>query len=101
MDAKSLFLTPNADTVYFWINLDASQGPIVVETPPFALGVVDDMWFNWITDFGLPGPDRGEGGKYLFVPPDYKGELPGSRLLRPEDAHDPRDHARAVLSRER
>ena len=35
------------------------------------------MWFNWITDFGLPGPDRGEGGKYLFVPPDYKGELPG------------------------
>ena len=43
-----------------------------------SLGVVDDMWFNWITDFGLPGPDRGEGGKYLFVPPDYKGELPGS-----------------------
>jgi hypothetical protein len=78
MDAKSLFLTANADTVYFWVNLDATKGPIVVETPPFALGVVDDMWFNWITDFGLPGPDRGEGGKYLFVPPDYKGELPGS-----------------------
>ena len=33
---------------------------------------------QWVTDFGLPGPDRGEGGKYLFVPPDYKGELPGS-----------------------
>ena len=77
MDAKSLFLTANADTVYFWVNLDATEGPIVVETPPLALGVVDDMWFNWITDFGLPGPDRGEGGKYLFVPPDYKGELPG------------------------
>ena len=43
-----------------------------------SLGVVDDMWFQWITDFGLPGPDRGEGGKYLFVPPDYKGELPDS-----------------------
>ena len=78
MDAKSLFLTANADTVYFWVNVDATKGPIVVETPPLALGVVDDMWFNWITDFGLPGPDRGEGGKYLFVPPDYKGELPGS-----------------------
>jgi hypothetical protein len=25
---------------------------------------------------GLPGPDRGEGGKYLIVPPDYKGALP-------------------------
>jgi hypothetical protein len=77
MDAKSLFLTANADTVYFFVNLDVTKGPIVVETPPLALGVVDDMWFNWITDFGLPGPDRGEGGKYLFVPPDYKGELPG------------------------
>jgi hypothetical protein len=77
MDAKSVFLTANADTVYFWVNLDATKGPIVVETPPFALGVVDDMWFQWVTDFGLPGPDRGEGGKYLFVPPGYKGELPG------------------------
>jgi hypothetical protein len=78
MDAKSLFLTANADTVYFWVNLDVTKGPIVVETPPLALGVIDDMWFQWVTDFGLPGPDRGEGGKYLFVPPGYKGELPGS-----------------------
>ncbi len=78
MDSKSLFLTANADTIYFFVNLDVSKGPIVVETPPLSLGVVDDMWFNWITDFGLPGPDRGEGGKYLFVPPGYKGELPQS-----------------------
>jgi hypothetical protein len=78
MDAKSLFLTANADTIYFFVNLDVTDGPIIVETPPLALGVVDDMWFNWITDFGLPGPDRGEGGKYLFVPPGYTGELPGS-----------------------
>jgi hypothetical protein len=45
MDSKSLFLTANADTIYFWVNLDATKGPIVVETPPLALGVVDDMWF--------------------------------------------------------
>lgn len=76
MDSKSLFLTANADVVYFLVNVDASNGPIVIETPPLSLGVVDDMWFNWITDFGLPGPDRGEGGKYLFVPPGYKGDLP-------------------------
>ena len=100
MDAKSLFLTANADTIYFWVNLDVTKGPIVVETPPLSLGVVDDMWFQWVTDFGLPGPDRGEGGKYLFVPPGYKGELPEQRLLRAEDAHDPRHDARAVLSRE-
>ncbi|WP_428984999.1 DUF1254 domain-containing protein [Pseudomonas koreensis] len=41
------------------------------------------MWFQWFTDFGLLSPDRGEGGKYLFVPRDYKGELPeGSYLVQ-------------------
>src|SRR5271157_3159229 len=68
MDSKSLFLTANADTIYFWSILDASKGPIVVETPPLSLGVIDDVWFRWVTDFGLPGPDRGEGGKYLLLP---------------------------------
>jgi hypothetical protein len=78
MDAKSLFLTANADTIYFWSNLDMADGPIVLETTPMSLGVIDDMWFNWVTDFGLPGADRGAGGKYLLVPPGYKGELPES-----------------------
>ena len=78
MDAKSVFLTPNADTIYFWVNLNVSTGPMVFETPPMALGVIDDIWFRWVTDFGLPGPDRGEGGRYLLVPPDYKGDLPES-----------------------
>ena len=76
MDAKSLFLTANADTVYFWLNLDVTKGPLVLETPPMSLGVIDDSWFRYLTDVGLPGPDRGEGGKYLLVPPDYKGVLP-------------------------
>ena len=100
MDAKSLFLTGNADTVYFFVNLDASKGPIVVETPPLALGVIDDMWFHWVTDFGLPGPDRGEGGKYLLVPPDYKGELPGGGYYVQKLRTDSRHPARAVFSRE-
>ena len=78
MDAKSQFLTANADTVYFWVNLNVTDGPLVVETPPRSLGIIDDVWFRWVTDFGLPGPDRGEGGRYLLVPPDYKGELPES-----------------------
>lgn len=60
MDSKSLFLTANADTIYFWSILDVTKGPIMVETPPLSLGVIDDMWFHWASDFGLPGPDRGE-----------------------------------------
>jgi len=76
MDSESLFLTANADTVYYLGFVDLSDGPMVIETPPDALGTIDDMWFRWVIDFGRPGPDRGEGGKYLIVGPDYDGYLP-------------------------
>jgi hypothetical protein len=76
MDSKSLFLTPNADTYYFWSYLDLSNGPLVVETPPDTLGLIDDMWWKWVGDFGLPGADRGQGGKYLILPPGYNGDVP-------------------------
>lgn len=76
MDAKSLFLTANADTVYYFSVLDLTKGPIVVEQPPQGLGTINDMWFSWIIDVGFPGPDRGEGGKYLLLPPGYDGPLP-------------------------
>lgn len=76
MDSESLFLTANADTVYYLGFVDLSKGPMVVETPPDALGTFDDMWFRWVIDFGRPGPDRGEGGKYLLVGPGYDGYLP-------------------------
>jgi hypothetical protein len=78
MDAKSLFLTANADTIYVMGFLDLTKGPVVLETPPKFLGAVQDAWFRWVTDVGLPGPDRGEGGKYLIVGPDYTGPLPDS-----------------------
>lgn len=76
MDARSLFLTANADTVYIIGGLDLTKGPMVVEVPPGVLGTVQDAWFRWVIDVGLPGPDRGEGGKYLIVPPGYEGTLP-------------------------
>ncbi len=76
MDAKSLFLTANADTVYYFSIVDLTKGPMVVEQPPKGLGTVNDMWFGWIIDVGFPGPDRGEGGKYLLLPPGYDGPVP-------------------------
>ncbi|MBY5868487.1 DUF1254 domain-containing protein [Rhizobium leguminosarum] len=76
MDAKSLFLTANADTIYVMGFLDLAKGPVVLETPPKFLGTVQDAWFRWLIDIGAPGPDRGEGGKYLIVGPDYTGPLP-------------------------
>jgi hypothetical protein len=76
MDARSLFLTPNSTTVYVLMCLDLTDGPVVVEVPPGVLGPVDDAFFRWVTDVGLTGPDKGKGGKYLFVPPGYVGEAP-------------------------
>jgi hypothetical protein len=76
MDSRTLALTANADTVYFWSFLDLSQGPLVVETPADTLGLLDDMWFRWVSDFGLPGADRGQGGAYLLIPPGHDGPLP-------------------------
>ena len=62
--------------IYFIGNIDLSNGPMVVETPPDTLGLFDDLWFRWVIDFGAPGPDRGLGGKYLLLPPGYAGPLP-------------------------
>ena len=56
--------------------LDLSDGPVVIEAPPEFLGIAQDAWFQWVTDMGSPGPDRGLGGKYLIVPPGYDGQLP-------------------------
>jgi len=76
MDSSSLFLTANADTVYYIFTIDVSDGPIVVETPPDALGLFDDFWFQHVIDFGRPGPDRSQGGKFLLLPPGYDEVLP-------------------------
>jgi hypothetical protein len=76
MDSSSLFLTANADTIYYMTGLDLSKGPVVVEQPSGGIGTINDMWFSWIIDIGGPGPDRGLGGKYLIVGPDYQGPLP-------------------------
>lgn len=77
MDSKSLVLTGNNTSLYTWGFLDLKKdGPTVIELPPDVLGILDDMYFRYIADMGAAGPDRGKGGKYLVLPPDYKGEVP-------------------------
>ena len=75
-DARSLFLTPNTVVVYCWGNLDVKDGPMVLEVPPGVLGILNDAHWRWVNDLGVTGPDAGKGGKYLIVPPGYKGPLP-------------------------
>jgi hypothetical protein len=76
MDSKTLFLTANTESVYAVTWLDLKDGPVVVEGPPNVLGFVDDAWFHYVADLGNAGPDRGQGGKFLFLPPGYEGENP-------------------------
>ena len=76
MNARSLFLTPNTESIYSGTWLDLKDGPIVVESPPNILGILHDFWFRYVADLGNAGPDQGPGGKFLFVGPDYEGELP-------------------------
>ena len=76
MDSKSIFLTANVDTIYIITWLDLRDGPMVVESPPNTLGMVNDFFFRYVADLGNAGPDKGQGGKYLFLPPDYEGDVP-------------------------
>jgi len=89
LNAKTLITTPNSDVIYALGYLDLKEdGPIVIEVPPGLQGIIDDFWQRpipsvgeidgrkWSGDVGLPGPDRGKGGKYLILPPDYTGDVP-------------------------
>lgn len=84
MDARSLFLTGNTESVYAMSWLDLKNGPVVVESAPNTLGIVNDFWFRYVADMGNAGPDKGKGGKFLFLPPEYQGEIPpGYFVVKP------------------
>ena len=77
MKPSENYLTGNDVTVYAFGSLDLKvDGPTVVEIPPGMYGNANDANFKYLTDFGPTGPDKGKGGKYLFLPPGYKGEEP-------------------------
>jgi hypothetical protein len=75
---KNQTLTPNPSTIYvFPIYNTKDAGPMVLEIPRAddqnsITGSVDDGWQTAIEDVGPAGVDKGKGGKYLILPPDYK-----------------------------
>lgn len=78
LNAETLVSTPNSDVIYGMGHIDLKKdGPIVIEVPPALQGMLDDFWHRPITDVGFVGPDQGEGGNYLILPPpDFEGEAP-------------------------
>ncbi|RFM27661.1 DUF1254 domain-containing protein [Deminuibacter soli] len=75
---EQLVFTPNSDTKYAGLTLDLGElGPMVVEVPPGPImSVVNDLNQLYVMDIGLPGPDKGKGGRHVILPPGYKGTVP-------------------------
>lgn len=86
MDSNPLLLTANTSTLYVVPSITTKEdGPVVMEVPPGMLGAFNDMWFRYVQDIGPAGPDRGQGGKYLLLPPGYEGDIPdGYFIVRPK-----------------
>jgi hypothetical protein len=82
MDAETLVLTANTETVYGMGFLDLkAEGPTVLDAPPRMLGAGMDALQRFLTDIGPLGPDKGNGGKYLFLPPGHTGKVPEGYFL--------------------
>ena len=77
LDSSALFLTGNTESIYAMLLFDLkADGPTVLEVPAGLMGPCDDATFKFLFDIGPTGMDKGKGGKYLILPPDYKGDVP-------------------------
>ena len=83
-------LTPNPDSIYFMPFFNTKDaGPIVIEIPPATggsiTGSIMDCWQNALEDAGPAGADKGNGAKYLLLPPDYQDVPPDGYIPLPSD----------------
>lgn len=88
-DWKNQFLTPNTDVLYFMPFFNTKNvGPVVIEIPAAesgnsVVGTIMDSWQSPLEEVGPAGVDKGKGGKYLVLPPNYKGEIPAGYIALP------------------
>lgn len=79
---QQLVFTPNSDTRYAGLPFDLSAGPMVIELPPGPImAAANDLNQLYVMDMGLPGPDKGKGGKHLLLPPNYSGAVPSGYFI--------------------
>ncbi|WP_232231931.1 DUF1254 domain-containing protein [Burkholderia sp. WSM2230] len=88
LDTKTVIPTPNSDVIYALGYIDVGKnGPMVIEVPAKQQGILNDFWqrpiegptidgTTYAGDVGFAGPDRGNGGKFLVLPPGYQGKIP-------------------------
>jgi hypothetical protein len=99
---KNQTLTPNPDAVYFIPFISTKDlGPVVLEIPPAGdgtiVGSIMDCWQTAIEDVGPAGVDKGKGGKYLLLPPDYKANVPAGYIPMPSDTYQDYALLRSIL----
>jgi hypothetical protein len=86
---KNQTLTPNPDAIYLMSFWNVKEGPIVIEIPPAQdgsiAGNIVTAWQMPLEDAGPEGADKGQGGKYLILPPGYKGETPSGYIALQSD----------------
>ena len=84
-DWRNQTTTPNGTVRYVYFNFNTKTGPVVVEIPPAVeaglFGSLLDAWQTPLIDVGPRGEDQGKGGKYLLLPPDFKGEAPSGYII--------------------
>lgn len=90
LDARTLITTPNSDLIYAMGYVDlGADGPLVFDAPPMMQGILLDVWQRPIPgpspdfegDVGFFGPDAGQGGKFLILPPGYDRDIPPGYLV--------------------
>ena len=91
-DWKIQTLTPNPDAIYLTPFINTKDvGPMVLEIPPAdegsITGTVMDAWQCPLEDVGPEGVDKGKGGTYVILPPNYKGQLPEGYIAMPSDTY--------------
>ena len=85
VDPRTVELTANDNTIYNFIWVDTSKGPLVAEIPPKVLGLVNDFWYEWVADVGITGADKGEGGEVPPAAARIQGRHPaGDHVVRPD-----------------
>jgi hypothetical protein len=89
---RSEALTANNQTPYANLYLTTIDGPVVLDIPPATaqtaiFGSAVDVWQIPVADIGPAGTDQGQGGKYLFLPPGYEGDVPEGYFEVPMDTY--------------
>jgi hypothetical protein len=93
-DWKLQMAAPNTLSCYVYFNFNTKNGPVVVEVPESAdaslSGSIFSVWEASLVEVGPEGRDKGHGGKFLLLPPEYKGMIPTGCIAVRSDTYNGR-----------